>query len=215
MPRRDPHTGQFVSGGGSGGDGWDKVAGNLMAEIPAADLAGGTSTGNESNTVDGELATVIDFSSILEHEEMFDVEWLYLDTVLYAPTTATAEGTVWAEWELSRESTMSVQHASNPFINGAVKGEDGLLDVGQSQAEESSLLASGQMVGTPSFGDSTNGLGAGSDVDRTRQQFPVFESFDEDDEIYFPVELSADNVSDHAVAFDTTVVAYGKERDTC
>lgn len=209
MVARDPSTGEFVSG--PDGRRLEAIGGDLALEIPAADLSGGTVT----EEVIGERATIIDMSGKLEANEQFQVQHAWFSSVLYLPTTATAEGTAAAEIVVSTDGDMQFAGASNPFWGAPVGVESGIIDGRQADTRDSSVLLSATLAATPSVADTTNGLAAGSDIDRLRTWMPGRGvRLDEDDEIYVPTELSVDNVSDHAVAVDHTVVLWGHEVET-
>lgn len=206
--RRDPETGKFVSADSAQGMGWnnlDHVSGARVYEIPAADLSGTTEEqiGSESDNT-----TIIDFSEVLDSDEVFEVVTAYVDVSAYAHTTASAEGYVSAYNAIDSDlSDLSSVVVDSPFFgtNAATVGENDIADTLGAQSESDGRIWSGRLVAEPSYGDSTNGLGAGSNPDRVRKMIPLRALYgsgpvyDQDDEIYAASHLNVDNVSDHAV----------------
>lgn len=198
MVRRDPQTGQFVSGGEDAAD--DRLTGSISSTVPAADLSGGTA----SQAVDGETAEVIDFTQVLDSDEVFEVAALTVEASLSLPTTATAESAAQLNWTVSND--LGASQVINPvhYGNSAME-EQGIADVRAEQWDDDGTLATGHLVAESSVGDSTNGLGAGAENDRERIRIPFWGDygsgpvFDQNDELTAPHQFYIDNVDDHAV----------------
>lgn len=210
MVYRDPQTGQYQSGSRDSSGRYATVTANIASSIPAADLAGGT----DIQSVDGDEAQLIDFTTILDSDEVFLLDQLQGRAFLSAPTTATAEGTVLLEYSLSRDFEFPNSGTSSAFWTGSAQREDGIADVNQTQTDNDMAIWISQMSATPSIADSVNGLAGGSDMDREdiRQHWhgDGRPAFDRDDELVAPHQWQVDNVSDHAVEWDLVVLAEGR-----
>lgn len=212
MPRRDPKTGKFVSGGEVAD--WNDlqvVTGSLTSVIPAADLSGSK---NEDKVV-GEDAEIVDFSPVLGRNEVFEAVHMTAEVNLSMPRTATAESSGELEWAIATDYDREEATLSGGHYAGVVHRSAGIVDVNQHQTDETSYLAIGRLAATNSFADSATGLGGGSDWDRERVELPFLERFgvgprfDEDDEIASPHTLAYDGISDHAIAGSIDLMMYG------
>lgn len=140
MVRRDPRTGKFVSGG-SGRDWADltRVGGVINMTIPAADLAGGVRT----EPVNGEEAELIDFTPMLENDEVFETVAATVSASLILPTSATAEGNAMLSFELGAESGTpgELMNQDPTFYGGVETASDGVVDI-KRRAEKSARAGS-------------------------------------------------------------------------
>lgn len=211
MPRRDPKTGKFVSG--SSLSSWhdvDAVSAGLTTTVPAADLAGGTSSAN----VTGETAELIDFGDPLRDDEIFECHVMHLTATLSMPTTATAESAVMMDFNVMTDLGGAGPGIKAVHYGAGTQRTQGIADVNADQLDDDSILYNGRMTATNSLADSVNGLAAGGDDDRLREtvrfvpDLGVGPRFDEDDELAVPHNIDIDNVSNHAVVatFDVHLV---------
>lgn len=211
MPRRDPKTGKFVSG--SSLSSWhdvDAISGGLTTTVPAADLAGGTTTAN----VGGETAEIVDFGDPLRDDEIFECHVMHLNATLSLPTTATAESAAMMDFVVLTDFGGAGPGIKTVHYGANAQKAQGIADVTADQLDDDSILYNGRMTATNSLADSVNGLAAGGDDDRLREQLRfvpdlgVGPRFDEDDELSIPHDIDIDNVSDHAVVatFDVHLV---------
>lgn len=198
MPRRDPRTGKFVSGGDSAAD--DRITGSISTTVPAADLAGGI----EEIGVDGERAEVIDFTSILDSDEIFEVAAMTTTVALSGPTTATAEGSLQLNWTVATD--LSESRVINPvFFGKSVHRTQGVADIRQAQWDDDSVLTNGLLTATPSMRDTATGTAGGSHEGFDRERIGFWDEFgsgpvfDQDDELTAPHKLYCDGVDDHAI----------------
>lgn len=222
MPRRDPQTGKFVSGGGGFGGSVDRmttISGGLSGLIPAADLAGGVT----EVTVDGEDAEIVNLSKFLDSDETFEVAWAALDAYLGLPTTATAESSANLTYELRTdlENMGKAGHAArSSHYGGSVTHESGIADMRKDEGEDSSLLYVGSAYAEPSHSDTTNGLAAGSDSYSDSVLLPIKAEMlrtvrlDEDDEVMVASRIGVDNISDHAVVWGFGLTMHGAVTET-
>lgn len=217
MPHRDPETGKFVSSASHGGcwEGLEIINFDVTHRIDAADLAGG----NSNSTWEGSTA-VVDFGDILDEFEVGEVVEANLRSTLSMPTTATAESFGRAVWELKSEPTLTT------FISNALAGADeteNTIDAKIGSNHDNEVIARSALHATADLNDTTNGTGAGAHISEDRQELnyrnrfgggPVF---DEDDELYLPVVLQTDNVSDHRILLETTglLAVQEWESDSC
>lgn len=207
MPQRDPQTGKFVSGGSGK---VRRVQGRLQSVIPAADLAGGSTTAK----VTGEEAEIVDFSTVLESDEMFHLDALTFAATLAMPTTATAESSGRLAYSVDRDSAGGLEFLDDPFYNGQVHSQEGIVDLTSSSGESTETIHVGELRVEASIADTVNALAAGADIDRERQVlYPQAQAFDRDDELYIPHDINVDNVSDHAVAASWILLLEGRVRE--
>lgn len=211
MPRRDPKTGKFVSGGGALD--WSDVTvinGEYHSEIPAADLAGGKT----SVTVDGDSTELIDFTPLLASDEVYVIDSCRINAVLAGPTSATAEGSMFVTYALGGDS--SGGGGIPQFYGGSTHKEDGIVDIKQGSGEISPRWYTDQLAGTPSMRDTATGTAGGSDWG-SHDDWVHFSTllgargpvYDRDDEIYLPHQIAVDGIDDHAVQASWTVTLYG------
>lgn len=205
MPHRDPRTGQFVSGSSEE----ESITAGLGMNIPAADLSGG----NNAQYVDGEEATLVDFTEVLDSDEVFEIHSLMLANAYYAPTTATAEGSALVEWELTPDPNgSSGAYAGTAFWNSSPDREEGIADMFMSQTDGEETLSVGVMGVIPSLNDTTNGTGAGGDWENERVNLgwedPI--EMDANDALYLNQHHHFDNISDHAVSMQSRAVLKGR-----
>lgn len=203
MPRRDPSTGKFVSGGDLDWSDTTVVTGSLASTIPAADLAGGQTQAE----VMGENSQIVNLNNELDHDETFEVVWAYLSISLALPTTATAESYAALEWTLRTDLGRNFI-AGNPGWGGSATKTAGIVDIEVHEGErynDASIVAGGRLRAENSHSDSVNGLAAGADSDREDVKLPFFTemgggpSLDQDDEMSVPHQFTVDNASDHSV----------------
>lgn len=213
-PRRDPSTGKFVSG--SGVDAWhdvESISGALRSNLPAADLAGGT--GN--TVVNYRESEIVDFTNILDNDEIFEVLGGHLVATLAMPTTATAEGSAQLNWVLRGDPEEGAgEHP--PFYGFGPELSDGIADIRQQQYDDNDRLAVGHLTATPSFLDTVNALGGGGDdgFDRAELDFSdvgTGPQYDADDEIGIPHTFYYDGVSDHAISAGFDLHLFGRVHD--
>lgn len=214
MVRRDPQTGKFVSGGGE--HSWaetNQITGAISYSIPAADLSGGTGTTASTE----HQSEIVDFTNMLDNDEVFLLDAMQVVATFYLPTTATAEGSGALSYAIGPESGAvgSVLHTS-PFYHGSADRSDGTVDINQEMKEGENVLHVGQLNGEPSLADTTNGLAGGAAYahDREfisfRKDIGAQPAFDADDELYCPIEFSYDNISDHAIGGTVKVLLHGR-----
>lgn len=212
MVRRDPQTGQFVSGSGS--KNWTdmrRVGGVMTAVIPAADMGGTT----DDQGVKGPGTELIDFTGLLENDEVYEVHAADITATFHLPTTATAESSGTFDYEIGTEPTPHwIVEQTGAFYTGNVEHEREIVDFANHSEEMGSVIHVGNLVAHADAGDSTNGLGLGGDVDRERI-FIDFEKtgrpvYDRDDELYAPGEFTFDNISDHAMRAQVTCLLHGE-----
>lgn len=218
MPRRDPNTGKFVSGGSVDWDDMDVVTGSLASTIPAADL-----DGTKSNiATNGEATELVDFSSVLSRGEVFEIHRFELVATLTGPTTATAEGDIQLEWAVVSDLDAGEVGVGNPFyVSGGggprtVSRSDGVVDLYNFQSEEDAVLSMGRLTCAPSMRDTATGTagGAAEGFDRVIRYFGgAGPRFDEDDEIGAPHTYSVNGIDDHSVAASIDFFAEGQIRD--
>lgn len=208
MPRRDPQTGKFLSGGVDSWADIRTVSGAMNSTIPAADLAGGT--GNA--VVNGENSEIVDFSNLLDNDEIFEVLAGQFVATLSMPTTATAESAARLNWVLRGDLGEGAGEHPGHYGFGAER-EDGIVDIRSQQYWDADRLAVGHLTATNSVVDTVNALGAGGDdgFDRVDLEFGHLGAgpqFDSDDEVGVPHTVYFDNISDHAVeaGFDVHLV---------
>lgn len=214
MVRRDPQTGKFVSGGGD--HSWaetNQITGAISYTIPAADLSGGTGTTGSTE----HHSELVDFTHILDNDEVFLLDAMMVVASFYLPTTATAEGSGAFSYAIGPESGAvgSVLHTS-PFYLGSADKSDGIVDINQEMKEGENVLHVGQLHGEASLADTTNSLAGGAEYENERE-FISFRkdigaqpAFDADDELYCPMEFSYDNISDHAIGATVKVLLNGR-----
>lgn len=214
MPRRDPKTGKFVSG--SGGEyPRDRIFGSIASTVPAADLAGGTTDAN----VFGEDSEVIDFSEYLDSDEVFEIAAVTVTATLAMPTTATAEGAAQLNWSVASDLGKGRVIAPTHY-GGNTMRESETADIRQAQWDDDTVITQGTMTATAGFGDSVNGLGAGSFDGYERERIAFWDEYgsgpiyDADDELSVPHTMYIDNVSDHAVVAEIVVFLEGEVHDT-
>lgn len=219
MVRRDPETGKFVSGSSRDNvDRWENLHGTVAVNIPAADLGGGT-VAEQFDTPEAEL---INFSEVLDNDEVFNLELMQATVSAFASTTATAEGSLDVGYGITRDMfdaaplfTRATHTANLPTTDF----QQGTVDGAVAQNDNDGLLITGSLYAEPSVGDSTNGLGAGAGpANEVREFAPLRDmgrtiGFDQDDELYVIGELNVNNVSDHGVSFITTVDLHGHVLD--
>lgn len=214
-PRRDPETGKFVSGGEmrSLRADMDAITGAVAFVIPAADLAGETSA-----SIDGEDAEIIDFTGVLDDDELFKIEMLSLSLSMGLPTTSSAEGFGAAAWQLRTDfGEVPPSATADKFTGTGTADSTGIVDVAQAQSEESDIIDSGVLYAEASFADALNTLGGGSDVANEHRYLKVGADLgavltvDEDDELSIPTSFRTDNVNDHRISFGATLTVYGNE----
>lgn len=215
MPRRDPNTGQFVSGESVNWDDLDVVTGSLTSTIPAADLAGTKAT----FPARGESTEIVDMSSTLTRGEVFEIHRFELVATLTGPTTATAEGDVQLEWALTRDLDVGEVGVSNPFYAGAGSQSevrsDGVIDLHNFQTDEDAVLSVGRLTCSPSHRDTTTGTGGGAaeGFDRVIRHFGAGPRLDEDDELGAPHTFSVNGIDDHSVAASFDLLVEGRIQD--
>lgn len=207
--QRDPETGQFVAVEGQRLEGYHEttaLTGWVSGTIPAADLAGGTT---DQDQLVGEEVELVDFSGVLASDEVFEVVQMVVSAGLWIHTTNTAEAAARGQVVVSRESDLNDFRAS--FWAGTPDSEQGVWDVQAGNLERAEVLHRSHLFTTNQYGDSTNGLGAGSDIDRDRRTYPfraLYGSgpmFDQDDELYAPMTVETDNISDSALEQEVVV----------
>lgn len=219
MPRRDPQTGQFVSSDSPGNYDWQdirSISGVNHMEIPAADLAGGTGT---STAVGHPEAQIVDFTNVLDQDEVFRVLQIRANHLLYLPTTSTAESSSIATFEVSEEPNGATALGSGgapTHYGGNQNASSGIIDIGAGAGggKVSGVLYTGEMTAEASLGDSVNGLGAGAAPDRLRevvefQHLGGGPIYDADDELYVPTRIGYENISDHAIQVTHNVLVRG------
>lgn len=211
MPRRDS-DGQFVSS-----PDYNEMTGitaSISMTIPAADLAGGT----QAEGVWGDETEIVDFTPILDNDEVYELHHMEGTALCAMPTTATAEGDALIEYAYTRDFDIpsGVMSGTSTFF-GASAVEEGIVDINASGADdEQEVLHGSHLWSTPSAIDSVNGTGAGSDLDRERfekdfvDRYGSGPAFDADDEIAVPTWFHLSGISDHAVAFQTVVNLRGE-----
>lgn len=185
----------------------------LSVAIPAADLSGGT----QRQTVTGEEAELADFTPVLENDEVFVLDAIQGRAFAGGPTTATAEGAFVVEYDIGTASDVSAPHLTSPFWISRLDKEEGIADINVGQDGDSESIWVGQLAGTPGALDTANNLHGGSDWDRQDiwRQFGGEHVYDRDDELYAPLDIHVDNVSDHAVEFDLVVLLEGRTIEDC
>lgn len=209
MPRRDPETGQFLSSGGYS-DRWmdtSRIHGRIRSNIPAADLSGAI-----RQRVDGAEAEIMEFSDILDNDEIFRLRSLQISAILALPTSSTAEGNAQLAWGLGTNPDSSVTMMGNPFYTGTVHLEEGVADIASGSLEQSEHIAVGTLQAEASGLDTVNGAGFGGDIDRDRRQLHLpggGPAFDRDDELILPHIFDVDGVNDHSVDFSFNLLAHG------
>lgn len=215
MPRRDPKTGKFVSSDGcvTRNDA-DTVMADFVSVIPAADLSGGTTTPSDGR-VEGEDAEIVNFSNLLDSDEVFEIYRLTLMTSLSLPTTASAEGSAQADYTLTDDLTDFVG-TTGSFYGAGPEIQTGIVDIRANQFDDDDWLVNGRLWASPSHSDSAAGLAAGSDAMSQLHEVGYLSEygggprFDEDDEIAITHEITVDNVSDHAVQFTADLLLVGE-----
>lgn len=214
MVYRDPNTGKFVSEDGEHDGQMHTMVGRVNYAIPAADLSGGSN----QVVLGGSDAELINFSDTLESGETFRPAGLYVTAVARAHTTATAEGAFDATFMVSREGDApDTLYNSSPFWDSSGIDEKQEVDIQRASDSEDSAIYIGQLASEPSAADSTNGLGLGGYNDADRRYIPgqFVGDLDADDELYAPVDLAVDNISDHGVQLDIVAAIHGYEAGDC
>lgn len=215
-PRRDPQTGQFVSGGSVPFSELDVVTGSLASTIPAADLSG--TTGSEVTF--GEQTIAVDFTPVLDRNEVFQVERLEAVATLTLPTSATAESSGEVEWAVRSDIGEGEIAAGKSFYNSFVAREDGIIDINQHQTDEADdLLVAGRLTGESSLLDTVNGAGAGG-IHGHERAGVVYDGagprYDENDALSIPHSFSFDAISDHAITASFDLMLWGQvDRSNC
>lgn len=203
---RDPDTGKFVSVDDPDHHHHQEretVSGFMVFDVDPADL----STGVDTFNVEGSDAIVLDFSSELDHDEVFVLDRLETIAQVDPERTATAEHLY--DWRyFARVGTGDAPDLEDEVTVGAVQ-------VQRDQREEDSIIHAGTVVGSGDFADSTNGLGGGADQ---RSQHHVIEysgldsaapSIDEDDEISLPSVFRVNGSDDQGLRLTTAMTAIG------
>lgn len=223
MPRRDPQTGKFVSGGDSGVsyDELETAIGAVDLEIPAADLSGGQTT----ERFDGAEIELMDFGDLINrHDQSIEIVEAVFDAELTAHTTQTAESFVGVGFSVREEPERDAWSRDPVFFSGAQfeTGDDaGIVDGRALSARYAGTIWGALLQATGNIGDSTNGLGAGSDFAREseRVQFvPRYDRgpvYDESDDWYVSGEFFVDNASDHAVEMNLRTQVWGRVVEDC
>lgn len=217
MVRRDPETGQFVSGAGGGGTkAWsetEQVVGAISFTINAADLSGGTG----SRSVMGEDCKLVDFGDFLANDEVFIIDSMQVVAAFGLPTTATAESSGTFGYSILPKGSGAHANHSSPFYRGSAdRTSDQNVDVNHAWNSGDSAFAVGYLRAEASHSDTTNGLAAGAEYENERYtvnfrtDYGARPAFDQDDELYAPCELSFDNISDHAVDATIKVLVQGE-----
>lgn len=205
-PRRDPHTGKFVSGDMPSHMDHESIAASITATIPAADLAGGVIT----EEVDGEASELIDLTPVLDRDEIFELRTVDIAATLSLPTTATTEGAGEMAYQLLTDFGGPGPAFRPVHFGGPVEIEDGIADVNAAQDHEDRYIARSRLVASPSHSDSVNALAAGADNGHEHYQVAVPDvRLDEDDEIACPMAFAVDGVSDHAIVGTVDVTVHG------
>lgn len=215
-PRRDPDTGQYVSSDSH--PEWNDMTtifGGVGYGIPAADLAGGSHFDN----VAGEESQVVDFSPVLDNDEVFVLHQMTGYAWIGMPTTATAEGSMAFEYGLVTD--LGAIQPSGPTtppgpLSNDLDAETDTVDVTQYQDEETNILHTSALYAEAGLADTVNALAAGGSPSREdfRQVFGQNgPGFDRSDEVLAPAEFHVDNVSDHSVNASVGVLLRGRIHD--
>lgn len=218
MVHRDPETGKFVSSGDSGHfDSYRDLrsaSGLVSAEIPAADLSGGTTA--HDSLEDANL--LLDGDRYLEPNELMELVAVAFTSTLSGPTTASAESSMAAAVQYGFEETFEGVIDTPPafWAGSGLIENSGVYDVNRGDEDADSALWMERLQATADFGDSTNGLGAGADIDRARRFIPyrrlygLGPTLSADESLFAPIRIFTDNVSDHAVQVEAAVHAVYK-----
>lgn len=212
MVRRDPQTGKFVSGGGHGLNWHDRtqISGHMHWSIPAADLGGGTLNANAT----GGPTEIVDFTPVLENDEVYRLSTLHVSAYLGFPTTATAESSGMVSFDINSDGDPIASSGGNPFYEGA-NDEDGVIDIVHGSTESDSSIYYADLIGEASVGDTVNGVGSGSDYENMTEWIAFDQMlgggpvYDRDDELYCPVDVRVDNAADHSISGGVSVMLYG------
>lgn len=187
---RDPETGQFRRASDVSHhkhvDEREAFSGVLQTNIPAADLT----TGNDQVTVDGDEAEIIDFTDLIESDEVFVAHRVELNVAVRPQRTATAEHAIRMDYQLR-----SGDSGLDPDRAGSGTQEIGIADVTQDQSDDDDVIFNGGLQGSGDFADSSAGVGAGGDQRHVQHviDYPPLDlpgpGFDGDDELYVPHAL--------------------------
>lgn len=214
MVHRDPQTGKFVSGPSGSGECWadfDTVISDNVYRIDAADLSGG----NQNKAWEGKTP-IVDFGAILEDFDVGELVALQIKSHLSIPTTSTAEA--WARAVAQVRSEPGTSSAVGQALVGSTESDE-IVDMLQAQSLDNETYHIETLAATNSHSDTTTNVAAGADI-AERETLINFRElagggpvFDEDDELYLPVQLETDNISDSKVFYEATVQAIVREWD--
>lgn len=213
MVHRDPDTGKFVSDDDDGMDyvdvdGTEVYTGQLSTEVAAADL----STGEDSVTIDGEAAEVIDFTQYLSSDEVFVCHAIELTVTSEPDRTASAEHNFNIQYTARRNS--------EPLLGtGQPDQPSGIGITAATDSAEDDVLLSGLVNGAGDFADSASGVSGGQDAVNQVRSFSWVQNdlpapaFDQDDEVYIPHYLVIRGSDDQTFGCEFIVTLYGKTYD--
>lgn len=219
MPHRDPETGQFVSSAGHVGcyEDFDILHGMATHRIDAADLSGGEG----GSTSDAPVA-LFDMGDFIDEHDVAEVVSLFVRGQAYGPTTATDESFIRAVLQLSKDPSFNTNTAVDGALGGANVTED-TIDTIATGAQDDEMLWQTVVYGITNHDDAANSEGGGGVVGES-EEFIEYRNvygggpvLDDDDEVYAPVSIEYDNISDHrALAeIDVTMVVKEWDREEC
>lgn len=202
MVHRDPKTGKFVSGDGTGNPCFEQlelVHGHLAHRVDAADLDGTRQTLTRS----GE--PILDLGEVLDEHEVGEAVYIDFSARMYAPTTASAESFARATVQFSTDTAFNTGIAQAAALTGEDSTEDS-IDTSVSSGHDNEVLIQEVMHTVANHSSTGNSVGGGphaAEVDVVYDWRDMGLSggpvFDEDDEIHVPVGIETDNIDDHRV----------------
>lgn len=213
MVRRDPDTGKFVSD--SGGQQYDHhemttIQGSLGVEIPAADLSGGTTAHPK---LEGEDTEIIDFTGVIGGDEAFEVVHARYNVVFFPGTTSSGQGREALMVEIGPTGALQMNN-SPAFWQTDV--ENDVYDIGTESVDDTDVLHHAFLAGHSETKDGTGASGSGTYM-RDAATVPykaltggMGPTFDQDDELFAPLRMWTDAVSNHAAEAFITVNLSGK-----
>lgn len=201
IPRRDPQTGQFVSGDNY--DDVEVVSFTAGFGVEAANLEGSTSFSGSGDTFEFSGVELVDYDDVVDRNETLHLLNAQHRLVVFSNSTQTEDGTVLAGVEVSASPSVSLP--GKP-ITGPINdfGADNLVTGGAATDDSIDLVGRPlmAMAGSP-FSDTATGIGGGGsqgddEVEVGNVPAPIAE-FHPRDELFGNGELTAWNIDDSGI----------------
>lgn len=201
---RDPNTGRFRRADGpEDTDEREVITARVISVIPPADLTSGTDVA----TVTGSDAEIVDFTDLLENDEVFVAHRIAMGVQLAPGETATAEHTYRVRYLLRGDV--------GDFLPGGPVQSVGIVDLQQSQIDDHDVIFAGYVAGAGDHRDTVTGTGGGAMNTRVDHvvEYPGLElpapGWDRDDELTVPHRIVAGGSDDQAFRVEFTLHMVG------